>query len=324
MRMFLVVLMFFSSMAMAKEVVLTKDNTLVLNTAFTSESVSDLMGKAMRMDAELKSGYPIYLFLDTPGGSIQAGLELIEFFKGINRPVHTVTLFAASMGWQLAQHLGNRYILQYGVLMSHKAYGGFRGEFGGEGSQLDSRYSLWLRRLAMMDNQTVARTNGKKTLKQYQSEYDNELWLNGEEAVKSGYADELVSVKCSASLSGNEKKDVEYEGFKMVFVFDKCPIRTGPVDVRAELRTNRGYISLDNFLKEGGIFENEKCQMNDSEETKDYYGNIIKPAQKAQLCLIDKSVSFEKIQKIMKTEAQKISDKRRQIVKMSFGSFIAE
>ena len=112
------------------------------------------------MDASLKSGYPIYLFLNTPGGSIQAGLELIEGLNGINRPIHTVTLFAASMGWQLVQHLGTRYVLKYGVLMSHKARGQFSGEFGGGASQMDARYGLWLKRVHIME--TLQYTRGKK------------------------------------------------------------------------------------------------------------------------------------------------------------------
>ena len=199
-----------STLAMSKEITLTKDNTLVLDDAFSGDSVSKLLVQAKKMDASLKSGYPIYLFLNTPGGEIQAGLELIEGLNGINRPIHTVTLFAASMGWQLVQHLGERYILKYGVLMSHKARGQFSGEFGGGASQMDARYGLWLKRITIMDNQTVSRTNGKKTLKQYRSEYDNELWVSGAEAVEGGYADEVVTIKCGSDLNGTNDKTINF------------------------------------------------------------------------------------------------------------------
>ena len=95
-----------------REVVLSSDNTLVLNTSFNKRSVSKLMQTATAMDANLKSGYPMYLFMYTPGGGIQSSLELIEYLKGLNRPIHTVTLFAASMGFQTVQHLGKRYIMK--------------------------------------------------------------------------------------------------------------------------------------------------------------------------------------------------------------------
>src|SRR5690606_3008535 len=178
-----------------EELVLSSDNTLVLDDAFSGDVTVKLMEKATQMDSTLKSGYPMYLFLYTPGGSIQAGLELFEFLQGLNRPVHTVTLFAASMGFQTVQHLGERYIVKYGVLMSHKARGSFDGEFGGGISQLDSRYGLWLRRIQLMDAQTVERTGGKQTVKSYTDAYTPELWLNGEEAVEKGYADKVVTIK---------------------------------------------------------------------------------------------------------------------------------
>lgn len=329
MRLFIAMLMLAISLTVnsaeisKKEITLTKDNTLVLNDAFTGSSVSKLIGQAKKMNADLKSGYPIYLFLDTPGGSIQAGLELIEFLQGLNRPIHTVTLFSASMGFQLVQHLGKRYILKYGVLMSHKASGGFRGEFGGGNSQIDSRYGLWLRRLGMMDQQTVDRTNGKKTLKQYQSEYDNELWLNGDEAVRNGYADEVVSVKCGQSLAGVNSKNIRYFGFNLKLSFDNCPIRTYPVSVTASVRTNKGYILLDDFMAKSGKF-GKKCRENDSEAKRGWNNEIVQGPKKAELCLMDKELTLEKIEQTIKEQKAKIANSKRNIVKMSFSNFISE
>lgn len=326
MRLFLILAMLLTSMvSMAnekKEIVLTSDNTIVLSTAFTGSSVSELIEKAREMDANLGSNYPMYLFLDTPGGSIQAGLELIEFMNGLNRPVHTVTLFAASMGWQLVQHLDKRYVLKYGVLMSHKARGGFQGEFGGDGSQIDSRYGLWLRRLSMMDQQTVDRTNGKKTLKQYQSEYDNELWLNGAEAVKSGYADEVVSIKCDSTLSGsNDKQIVLGFGFVINASFDKCPIRTYPSSVSAMVRTNKGYVELNKFLADGGKF-GKNCIRRGQNEGKDYYGNDV-PAVEAELCAADPKLTLNDLKQNLKQVKYNLSNKNNKAIKMSFTNFIS-
>jgi len=239
----------------AKELVLSSDNTLILNDSFNSKSISKLMDDASKLDANLKSGYPVYLFLYTPGGSIQAGLELIEFLEGLNRPVHTITLFSASMGFQTVQHLGKRYILKYGVLMSHKARGSFSGEFGGGMSQLDSRYRLWLRRVDLMDKQTVSRTSKKQTLTSYRAAYTPELWLNGAEAVEQGYADEVVTLKCGLSLEGLKDPTVEDFGFFNIEIqWAKCPLKTAPTVVKASLITNKGRMYLDNFLQLNGKF----------------------------------------------------------------------
>lgn len=318
---FLLILTFLLSIttAGAKEILLTKDNTLVLDQAFTSRSVAALITRAKQLDADLKSGYPIYLFLNTPGGSIQAGLELVEALKSLNRPVHTVTLFAASMGWQLLQHLGDRYVLEFGVLMSHKASGGFQGEFGGGGSQIDSRYGLWLRRLDLMDKQTVARTKGKKTLTQYRAEYDNELWLNGAEAVKNGYADEVVSVKCSKELNGTKQSNINFFGMSIAIEVSECPIVTGPVSVTTRVRTNKGFKTIDEFLNEGGKFSKDCRAEKEEDLINTFDGSLIRKGRESELCAVDTELSLEKIEAKQEEIAAGLYQKKN-IVKMNFSA----
>lgn len=220
-------------------ITLSKNNTLVLNSEVDGESVSSLISNARKMDEEMSSGTgrlgakkPIYLFLYTPGGSIQAGLELIEALKGINRPVNTVTLFAASMGFQIAEALNDRLILKNGVLMSHHASGQFEGSFGGvHPSQLDSRYQLWLDRVRELDEQVVARTKGKQTYESYIAQYDHEMWLGGNKSVAQGYADKVVSVRCDSTLDGVTTKEASFMGLKILYDLDVCPINTAPQNV---------------------------------------------------------------------------------------------
>jgi ATP-dependent protease ClpP protease subunit len=174
------------------------------------------------------------LFLNSPGGSIQSGLELIEALKGIGRPVNTVTLFAASMAFQIAQNMNDRLILKNGILMSHRAAGEMQGSFGGtRPSQMDSRYQLWLDRVRELDEQTVSRTQGKQTYDSYTKEYANEVWLTGTKSVQEGYADRIVLVKCDTTLSGVNTNHVNFMGMDIAYDLDRCPINTSPMNVRA-------------------------------------------------------------------------------------------
>lgn len=301
----------------AKEIKLTADNTAVLRSDFNSSSVTELKQQLLSLDANLKSGYPIYLVLYTPGGSIQKGLELFEFVKGLNRPVHTITIFAASMGFQTVQSLGQRYILKYGVLMSHKARGGFQGEFGGGLSQLDSRYGLWLRRVDMLDKVTVARTNKKQTLKSYRAAYDNELWLNGPEAVEKGYADEVVTVSCDTTLTGKTVDQVFDLGFfRIVATFSGCPIITSPMGISGELLTNKGFMKTQEFLIKNGKFGKE-CRETEIPATKDYYGNTSE-SKPAELCAYDKELNLAKIDKILEEKDQFLNRDLRNHVQYSY------
>lgn len=214
-------------------VVLSADNTLVLNSEVNGDSVGALIVKAKELDAKLGHGKPLYLYLNTPGGSIQSGLELIEVLNGLGRPVHTVTVFGASMGFQIAQNLDTRYILKSGILMSHRAAGQFQGSFGGTSpSQIDERMHVFVQMTKEMDEQTVKRTNGKQTLKSYQEAYANEMWLTGQEAVAGGYADKVTNVKCDKTLGGTSKHQVEFLGMIIQYETDNCPINSSPLNVK--------------------------------------------------------------------------------------------
>lgn len=212
-------------------IVLTSDNSVSLNGEINNESVSEAIVALQKLDS--KSKKPIYLFIYSPGGSIQAGFELIEAAKGLNRPVNTITMFGASMAFQTVQALGTRNVLRNGVLMSHRAAGGFEGSFGGQSpSQIDSRYGFWLQRIKELDEQTVARTGGKQTLASYQKQYANETWLTGSQSVAQGYADAIVTVKCDKSLNGVTTHSLSFFGMLINYDMSMCPLITSPLNVR--------------------------------------------------------------------------------------------
>ncbi|MGD5109989.1 ATP-dependent Clp protease proteolytic subunit, partial [Xanthomonas citri pv. citri] len=84
---------------------LTDNNFVAIRTQIDMDTVS----KAQLEMAEIVSkrgnkDYVIYLVLDSPGGSIDAGLDLIESFKTIPK-LETVTLFAASMASAIVEAL---------------------------------------------------------------------------------------------------------------------------------------------------------------------------------------------------------------------------
>ena len=293
----------FGAFANTKNITLTNDNTVVLKDGIDFKTVGPVMQQIRELDSKLKSGYPIYLVLYTPGGSIQSGLELMEFVNGINRPIHTITLFAASMGFQFVQHMGKRYIIEYGTLMSHKARGGFQGEFGGGFSQLDSRYGLWLRRIDMMDKQTVKRTKGKQTLKSYRDAYASELWLNGPEAVAQGYADEVIVPKCDSSLQNPQYENLRFGRVVVRVSWSKCPLIIAPLTIEISLYTNQGLMKLDEFLSKNGKFGT--CQeKTDSYSYKYNISSDITETKNEQLCASDPKITLDKLEQLAEQQRQ--------------------
>lgn len=248
----------------SKKIVLTSDNTLVLNDVIEGQSVAEVITKAKALDASGnllgKVGLarkPIHMYVRSPGGEIQSGLEMLEALKGLNRPVDTITAFGASMAFQTVQQLGKRYITRSGVLMSHRAKGGFEGEFGGQKpSQIDSRKNFWEARLDEMDADTVKRSNGKQTMESYQKQYASEMWVTGTQAVDQGYADEVVQVSCDDSLAGVTTKTINFMGIINIdYDLDNCPLNSTPMNIRVRgLGTNKGMMNMADFQAKNGGF----------------------------------------------------------------------
>ena len=102
--------MLVASVSIAKEqakpkVVLSKSNTLALQGPVTYSSVAQLQQKMIALSNSLSKNSTIYLVLDTPGGSVGAGMALIDTAKSIPQRVVTITSFAASMGFITVQSL---------------------------------------------------------------------------------------------------------------------------------------------------------------------------------------------------------------------------
>lgn len=234
-----------------KTITLTSDNTITINGPVSSEITTKVLEAAKELDARVPVNEPIYLVLNTPGGYVDDGVEAIELLRGLKRPVHTITIFSASMGFHMVQGLSKRYILRDGTLMSHKASGSFSGEFPG---QLDSRYLYYLKRIGKLDERVVARTDKKYTLKQYRTLIENEYWCDGEDCVKAKFADAVVRAECDQSLKGRrvEAQKIILMGHAAVlqFEFSKCPLITGLLDVNVFVDGKSVFKAAPNALSE--------------------------------------------------------------------------
>lgn len=215
---------------------LSEKNVLLLNDVIEPGSVSKLASAAKEMDAALPSGDPIILVLDSPGGSIEDGLRLIEVLRSLNRKVNTLSIFSASMGFHTVQDLGMRYVTEHGTLMTHKPRGGFQGEFPG---QLDSRYSYYLKRINRMNAHVVERTKGKHTQKSYNALHENEFWCEGDDCLKEGFVDAVVTARCDKTLSGtrDDVREIFFMGIPITItlVMDKCPLITDPLAIKVRI-----------------------------------------------------------------------------------------
>lgn len=255
MKTVLVILTLVGQMAFAgrpsviKEVTLTPSNTVNMR----GPIFGDLVRKTQLKLAELvikrgSANYPIYLVIDSPGGSIFAGLEFIEFTRSI-RNLHTITLFAASMASSIQQHIpGERLIVETGVDMFHRAAGQFGGQF--EDGELESQLNF-VKGIVRSMEMTASKRMGI-SLMDYKAKAKDEWWTYGQQAVAAGHADSLVVITCSKELlESHEVVVVQTLFFSVKLDYSGCPlIRAGaPISEKdAEELANKGKY-LDNLTK---------------------------------------------------------------------------
>jgi ATP-dependent protease ClpP protease subunit len=114
----------FGLIANAKTIQLNTTNTVNFRGPVEWDSVTKVkMELYKKLKERGKKHYPIYIVLDSPGGSIAAGEAFIEFAKMYSN-VHTISIFSASMASAIVEALpGKRYVLSTGVFMFHRARG---------------------------------------------------------------------------------------------------------------------------------------------------------------------------------------------------------
>lgn len=296
MRNFLIlVFLVFAASSFSADIVLTERNSIAFNQEFDAVSCSNFMKDISELNKTIPKNEPIYIVLDTPGGSVSDGLDMFRYINSLNRPVHTITAFAASMGFHAVQHLGKRYVTPSSILMSHRAAGGFEGEFGGGNSQLDSRLKMWNSIVDEMDKQTVKRTNGKQTLKSYRDAYENEMWLFGKQSVDLGYADEVANVSCVPEYASKTySRNVFVFIFELKVTYSKCPIIVAPLGIEMVVETKKkGKMTVAEFKRQGGVFG--KCESENKWFTPD------------KLCLVDETLTEQKVNEVVSEYKSKLN-----------------
>ena len=102
----------------SKLIELKKDNFVSLRDEITTESSSQLLYKLNSLNTT-----PIYIYINSPGGEVIAGLEVINYIKSLqerNIEINCICHNAMSMAFAIFQYCSNRYILYASTLMQHQ------------------------------------------------------------------------------------------------------------------------------------------------------------------------------------------------------------
>jgi ATP-dependent Clp protease protease subunit len=131
----------------------------------------------------------IQLYINSPGGSVTAGLSIYDTMQFVNCDISTICIGqAASMGALLLAGgtNGKRFALPHSRVMVHQPSAGFQGQ--ATDIEIHAKEVLELKRRL---NEIMARHTGQ-TLKQIEKDLERDNFMGGEDAVKYGLIDTML------------------------------------------------------------------------------------------------------------------------------------
>lgn len=145
----------------------------------------------------------IYLYINSPGGSVSAGLAIYDTMQYVRPDVATVCVGqAASMGALLlcggAKH--KRFALPHSRIMIHQPLGGF----SGQASDVEIHAKEMLRIKAEINR--ILHHHTGKTLKQIEADSDRDFFMTSEQAKEYGIIDDLFVRREGLDVAEKEKK----------------------------------------------------------------------------------------------------------------------
>jgi ATP-dependent Clp protease protease subunit len=150
-----------------------------------------LVAQLLFLEAE-NAEQPISMYVNSPGGSVYAGLAVYDVMQYIKCPVHTyVTGMAASMGSFIAQAgaPGHRYVMPRAITMIHQPSSGTRGKVSD--MVIDLEESLRIKK--EMTELYVTHNSKGTTYERFAELMDRDRWLTAPMAVELGLADSVVT-----------------------------------------------------------------------------------------------------------------------------------
>jgi len=158
--------------------------------AVTDATAKDLTEKLLYLEATAP-GQPITLYINTPGGSISAGMAVYDTMQLITSPVTiVVTGMAASMGSILLSGAakGRRLLYPHARVLIHQPL--ISGRFSGPATDINIQAEE-MEKLRAELNQILATASGQP-LERIERDTDRDFYLNAQEAIAYGLADQIV------------------------------------------------------------------------------------------------------------------------------------
>ncbi len=167
---------------------LLKDRIIFLGSAIDDNVANTIIAQLLFLESQDKTK-DIKLYINSPGGSVTAGLAIYDTMQYIKPDVSTICIgMAASMGAVLlaAGESGKRLALPNAEVMIHQVMGGAEGQ----ASDIKIRAERILKIKDLL-NKILAKHTGQ-AMKKVEGDADRDYFMSSDEAVKYGLIDKII------------------------------------------------------------------------------------------------------------------------------------
>ena len=179
---------------------LLKERIIFLGEEVTDVSASLIVAQVLFLESE-DPGKDINLYINSPGGSVTAGMAIYDTMQLIEPDVATVGLgMCASMGQFLLSSgtKGKRYLTSHARVLMHQPSGGI----GGTATDVRINAELIMDMKKTMSELTAEQTG--HTLEEIYRDNEYDHWFTAQEALEYGFVDKLVSTHDTMSATKGE------------------------------------------------------------------------------------------------------------------------
>lgn len=170
---------------------LLKDRIILLSGEINDDMSSIIVSQLLYLDSI--NNNPIWIYINSPGGSITSGLAIYDTINYISSKVNTICIgMAMSMAaFLLASTTGKRYALPHSEIMIHQPYGGMQGVV----SDIDIQARRLLKTKEQM-NQLLA-VHTKQPIEKIELDTERDYYMSPKEALEYNIIDEILLKKLS-------------------------------------------------------------------------------------------------------------------------------
>lgn len=170
---------------------LLKDRIIMLSGEITDDTANLVVAQLLFLASE-DPEEDIYLYINSPGGSVTAGMAIYDTMNYIQPDVSTICIgLAASMGSFLLSSgaKGKRLALPNSEIMIHQPLGGFQGQ----ATDIDIHAKRILKTKQTLNK--ILSENTGKSLEEINRDVERDYFLDADEAVKYGLVDAVITKK---------------------------------------------------------------------------------------------------------------------------------